>query len=303
MNLVQLEVELDAQEAEAVESRLFAWGALSVEWLDAEDGDLLEPEPGTQPIWPRVQMRALFIDYERAALAAAALGDAADSRLAIRLESIAHRDWVRAGLEGLKPLQFGTSLWVVPSWLESPPSPDALILRLDPGLAFGTGTHPTTAMCLRALENHPPVAQSILDCGTGSGILAIAAILFGADNALGTDIDPLALESARENAVANGITEEVLHLQSGDLPLPEKHFDLILANILAAPLIRLSSQFLSSLRPGGRILLSGLLESQMEEVMDAYRHALQIHLLDQEDGWILLEGIASGTPQRAIELE
>ena len=290
MNLFQLEIDTDAATAEPIEERLFALGAESVIWLDAEDSDLIEPEPGALPVWAQITIRAFFSDGERAALAAAALRHQGKDGTDARLMPVEAQDWVRAGLDGLEPIQVGGSFWIVPTWLESPASPGAQALRLDPGLAFGTGNHPTTAMCLRALAEQPPANLDVLDCGTGSGILAIAALMLGARSALATDVDPLALEAVRSNADLNGIDPARLQIADASRAIPAAGFDLVLANILAGPLVALAPDLTRALRPGGRILLSGLLEAQVDSVVRAYRIGLNMRIRSTDAGWVLLEG-------------
>jgi ribosomal protein L11 methyltransferase len=290
VNLIQLEIDTDATAAEPIEERLFALGAQSVVWLDAEDSDLIEPEPGALPVWAQVTIRAFFIDSERAALAAAALSREGKDGTNARLASVEAQDWVRAGLDGLEPLHVGGSLWIVPTWLESPAPPGSLALRLDPGLAFGTGNHPTTAMCLRALAEQPPEGRDVLDCGTGSGILAIAALMLGAHSALATDVDPLALKAVCSNAGLNRIDPARLQIADASQAIPADRFDLVLANILAGPLIALAADLAGALRPRGRILLSGLLEAQVDSVVEAYQSRLHMRVRSTEAGWVLLEG-------------
>jgi ribosomal protein L11 methyltransferase len=287
VSLTELEIETAAAHAETVERRLFELGAVSVEFGDAGDEPLFEPPPGAHPLWTVVRVKALFTDGLRAEIAAAAL---AEDETSIRVTAIADQDWVRAGLAGLTRIHSGGDLWIVPSWEPLPDVDRGVFVHLDPGLAFGTGSHPTTALCLAALAENPPSGLRVLDYGCGSGILAIAALKLGATYAMGVDIDPQALQATRSNAERNGIVADVLDTAlPGVKPTPGA-FDLILANILAAPLVALAPTLARSARSGGRLLLAGLLNWQAAEVMAAYRDDFDIGIGAERDGWVLLEG-------------
>jgi ribosomal protein L11 methyltransferase len=273
---------------------LFELGAISVELFDAGDEPLFEPPPGTHPLWSVLRIKAIFRDALRAEIAAAAVQTARTDTVNLRLREIEDQDWVRAGLAGLTRIHCGGPLWIVPSWEPLPETPDRVIVHLDPGLAFGTGSHPTTAMCLAALAARPPQGAHVLDYGCGSGILAIAALKLGAADALGIDIDPQALEATRANAERNGIDAGRLPTLLPQGNLPEARFDLVLANILAGPLVELSSELSHAARPGARLLLAGLLDWQAKNVMAAYRETFDMHIEDRRDDWLLLEGRRRG---------
>jgi ribosomal protein L11 methyltransferase len=287
VSLTELELETAADQAEVIEHRLFELGAVSVEFGDAGDEPLFEPPPGAHPLWTAVSVRAIFTDSLRAEIAAAVLAENASSA---RLSAIADQDWVRAGLAGLTRIHCGGNLWIVPSWEPLPDVAEGVFVHLDPGLAFGTGSHPTTAMCLAALAQAPPRGQRVLDYGCGSGILAIAALKLGAAYALAVDIDPQALQATRSNAGRNGIGADALDTVQPGAKQPLADFDLILANILAAPLVALAPTLARSARPGGRLLLAGLLDWQAGEVMAAYRDDFDIGIGAERDGWVLLDG-------------
>ena len=191
-------------------------------------------------------------------------------------------------MDNFHPMRFGQRLWIVPSW-HSAPAPDAVNLLLDPGLAFGTGTHPTTALCLEWLDGQDLKDCELLDFGCGSGILAIAGLLLGARNAVGTDIDIQALEASRDNAGRNGIEAQRFPLY---LPadLPAVPADVVVANILAGPLVNLAPQISSLVKPGGRLALSGILAEQAEEVRSAYQDAFELDPTANKDGWIRISG-------------
>jgi ribosomal protein L11 methyltransferase len=290
VSLTELELATGPEQAEALEEQLFALGAVSVELFDAGDEPLFEPPPGTHPLWSAIRLKAVFADRLQAAIAAAALHAARPPGAAPRISSIAEQDWVRAGLAGLTRIHCGGKLWIVPSWEALPDVEGGVFVHLDPGLAFGTGTHPTTAMCLAALAETPPREQRVLDYGCGSGILAIAALKLGAARALGVDIDPQALQATRANAERNGITAAQLETTLADVAPPHASFDLVLANILAAPLVALAPLLARSARPGARLLLAGLLDWQAETVMAAYRDEFDIRIEAQRDDWVLLAG-------------
>ena len=287
MSLTELELETAAGRAQAIEQRLFELGAVSVELCDAGDEPLFEPPPGAHPLWTAVLVKAIFAERLQAEIAAAAL---AEDQPPSRLSPIEEQDWVRTGLAGLTRIHCGGDLWIIPSWEPLPDVAGGVFVHLDPGLAFGTGSHPTTAMCLAALAEAPPRGQSVLDYGCGSGILAIAALKLGAARALGVDIDPQALQATRRNAERNGIGPDALETLLPDAQPPAAGFDLILANILAAPLVALAPTLARSARPGGRLLLAGLLDWQAEEVMAAYRDDFDIGIGAERDGWVLLDG-------------
>ncbi len=204
------------------------------------------------------------------------------------VEEIADQDWERSWMDNFQPMRFGRRLWIVPSW-HAAPEPDAVNLLLDPGLAFGTGTHPTTALCLEWLDGQELAGRQVLDFGCGSGILAIAALLLGAERAVGTDIDPQALEASRDNASRNGIEPARFPVY---LPadLPQRQADVLVANILAGPLVSLAPQLTGLVRPGGLLALSGILAEQAEEVRAAYSAHFDLDPTAEREGWIRISG-------------
>ncbi|WP_374567842.1 50S ribosomal protein L11 methyltransferase [Ideonella sp.] len=270
-------------------------GALSVSVEDADaDTDAeraLFGEPGMpapQPGWERSTLKALF-DSEASATDAMTLLLAQDwvEGLAVRsLQQVQEQDWVRLTQSQFAPVEITPSFWIVPSWHE-PPAAAARVIRLDPGLAFGTGTHPTTRMCLRWIAQHGAevAGARVLDYGCGSGILAIGAALHDAGAVDALDIDPAAVESTRYNANANGVV-----LQAGLADLAQGRYDIVLANILATPLKLLAPLLCGHLKPGGHLVLAGILERQADELIQAYAPWCAIQVLDQEDGWILMGG-------------
>ena len=265
--------------------------ALSVSVEDADAGTAAEKalfgEPGmpvAQPGWDTSTLRALF-EHEAQAEQAATLLLAQDWAAGVHLqalEAVAEQDWVRITQSQFAPVEITPTFWIVPSWHE-PPAAAQKVIRLDPGLAFGTGTHPTTRMCLRWIATHGQAWPRVLDYGCGSGILAIAAALHGGHNVDAVDIDPAAVTSTRANAEANGVA-----LTPG---LPDKatgRYPLVLANILATPLKLLAPLLSGHVDPGGSLVLAGILERQAEELQAAYAPWLQLQVSDSEDGWILM---------------
>jgi ribosomal protein L11 methyltransferase len=283
----------DAAHAESLSDALIEQGALSVEVEDAEAGTEREKpqfgEPGSvnAPLWAVSRVRALFepagdlIDRVLAACQALGLNDPPD----MKIEEVAEQNWVQLTQAQFAPICIAHRMWIVPSW-HIPPDPEAINLELDPGLAFGTGSHPTTRLCLEWLCEHTPPAGRVLDYGCGSGILAIAAAKLGAGEVVGIDIDPRALEAAADNAERNRVTLRLQHSSQ----TPEGQFDVVMANILTNPLCVLAPALCARLAPGGRIVLSGVLDTQAEQVCKAYAPWVELTVGASLDGWVRLEG-------------
>lgn len=289
MPWLQVRLAITPDQAETYEDALLEVGAVSVTFMDAEDQPIFEPDLGTTPLWSHTHLLALFEADTSADAVFAHLqlltGTALPEHHA---EVIADQDWERSWMDNFHPMRFGQRLWIVPSW-HAAPDPDAVNLLLDPGLAFGTGTHPTTALCLEWLDSQDLSRCEVLDFGCGSGILAIAALLLGAPQAVGTDIDPQALEASRDNAGRNGIDPDRFPLY---LPadLPPQQADVVVANILAGPLVALAAQITSLAKTGGRLALSGILAEQAEEVRAAYAEAFALDPTEEKDGWVRISG-------------
>jgi len=289
MPWLQVRLAITPEQAETYEDALLGMGAVSVTFMDAEDQPIFEPDLGTTPLWSHTHLLALFEADANLDMLAAQLqlltGSPAPE---LQIERIADQDWERSWMDNFHPMRFGQRLWIVPSW-HAAPEPDAVNLLLDPGLAFGTGTHPTTALCLQWLDGQDLQDCDLLDFGCGSGILAIAGMLLGARQAVGTDIDPQALEASRDNASRNGIAAAQFPLY---LPadLPPQQADVVVANILAGPLVSLVGQITSLVKPGGRLALSGILAEQAEEVCAAYRDAFELDPVAEKEGWIRITG-------------
>jgi ribosomal protein L11 methyltransferase len=287
MPFLQLTLDVGAADPGPCEDVLFDLGAVSVTLEDAADDPVLEPAPGETPLWPTVRVKALFAaDVDRDDLAGSVARRLAGSPPP-RFEVIADRAWEREWLKDFAPMRFGRRLWVCPGGLPAG-DPDAVRIELDPGLAFGTGTHPTTGMCLEWLDGSDPRGCDVVDYGCGSGILAIAALKLGAARVRAVDIDPQALIATRDNALRNAV--ETRLTVTGDPSLADRSVDLLLANILAGPLIELAPRFAAAVRPGGAVVLSGILAGQADAVTAAYRAWFDIGLTATRDGWGLLSG-------------
>jgi ribosomal protein L11 methyltransferase len=290
MPFLQIHVTVAGLDPESVEAACFACGALSVTFADAGDTPILEPQPGTTPLWPSTAISALYADGTDPADVLAALTDSLGRPVDLAAETLADRAWEREWLKDFRPMRFGQRLWICPGG-QSPPaetSPEPTIVWLDPGLAFGTGTHATTALCLEFLDREPPVGQRILDVGCGSGILAVAALVLGAQAAHGVDIDPQALIASTDNATRNGVMDR-LSLAAAESPWGDG-YDIVLANILAEPLIELAPRIAAATRTGGAVVLAGLLNEQAESVAAAYRPYFAMDTARDRDGWTGLSG-------------
>ncbi|MEW6168840.1 MAG: 50S ribosomal protein L11 methyltransferase [Pseudomonadota bacterium] len=286
-----LQLRIRSRHPEFAEEILLAHGACAVSFVDAADDPVLEPAPGETPLWASTATLGLFgEDADVAAITAGLrelLPDGAHAALEQAL--IEDRDWVRLWLAECSPLRFGDRLWVVPrEKVGEVTQPDAVILRLDPGLAFGTGTHPTTALCLDWLAGQDLRGKTVLDYGCGSGVLAIAALLLGAERAVCVDIDPQALTATRDNAADNGVGARLSALLPQDfVPFPA---DIVVANILANPLVELAGRVASSIASGGRLALAGLLDRQADEVRGAYAQWFTFDDDVSRDGWTRISG-------------
>jgi ribosomal protein L11 methyltransferase len=285
----------DAGHAEALSDALLGSGAISVSVEDAEAGTAAETpqfgEPGSPatPLWRLSRVVALFEPESDIAerIAAAARETGIAEALEVELTEVAEQDWVRLTQSQFEPIRINDRLWIVPSW-HTAPDPTAINLELDPGLAFGTGSHPTTHLCLEWLCEQATAGKRVLDYGCGSGILALAAAKLGATDVLGVDIDERAIEAAGDNAARNAVALRLAHSKQ---PLTES-FDLVVANILTNPLCVLAPLLAARVAPGGRLALSGVLASQAQQVIDAYAPQIALTVGATRDGWVRLEGKA-----------
>lgn len=268
--------------------------AISVTWQSADQQQLLEPDPASTPLWDAVMMTALYSDDAQIADLAAQL-HAAFPQLSLHepvIEQLADRPWEREWLERFKPMRFGHRLWICPTGHDIPQQAhNQVLVHLDPGLAFGTGTHPTTSLCLSMIDSLSLKGKSVIDYGCGSGILAIAAAKVGAAEVWAVDHDEQAIQSTRDNCAKNDVADRVKVLHSRDFGQEQVQSDVIIANILARPLMDLAEKFAGMIHRSGRIILSGILESQREEVIQAYLPWFDRFEHDQEEDWICLRGI------------
>ncbi|NMY43269.1 50S ribosomal protein L11 methyltransferase [Pseudomonas sp. WS 5013] len=290
MPWLQVRLAITPEQAETYEDALLGVGAVSVTFMDAEDQPIFEPDLGTTPLWSNTHLLALFeADTDPANLVAHLQLLTGGELPAHEIEHIEDQDWERSWMDNFQPMRFGQRLWIVPSW-HAAPEPEAVNLLLDPGLAFGTGTHPTTALCLEWLDGQDLNDCTVIDFGCGSGILAIAALLLGAPQAIGTDIDPQALEASRDNAGRNGIDPARFPVY---LPadMPQQPAEVVVANILAGPLVSLAPQITALVKAGGRLALSGILAEQAEEVRTAYADTFDLDPTAIKDGWVRISGV------------
>ncbi len=284
--MLQLQIEhCHRDEIEKLSDALEETAALSVTLTDKQDDPILEPELGTTPLWPNVVVQALYAEEIEAQLAVQMLSKDYP-HLSYTLQILPEQDWVSVCKDDVKPQQFGSRLWVCPTWI-TPPEPDAVNLILDPGLAFGTGTHPTTFLCLTWLEQANLLEQQVIDYGCGSGILALAALKLGALHVNAVDIDEQALVATQNNATSNGISSTRLTIDFPDsLKMPA---DILIANILLTPLINLRDRFHELLKAHGTLVVSGILEEQAEDVIAAYEGYFKHVTSSIHEGWGVLE--------------
>ncbi len=300
MSWTEIVIEVDRHHAESLSDALMDAGALSVSVEDADEGTAAEQplfgEPGMEPkqaAWKRsrvVAMTETDADHGHiVALAAQSCGLTDPGAVPYALRPVADQDWVRLTQSQFEPIHIGKNIWVVPSWHDAP-EPDALVLELDPGLAFGTGSHPTTRLCMEWLEAHAPQDLTVLDYGCGSGILALVAKKLRAKEVAGVDIDPQAIESARYNSTRNHC--EIDYYLPAQFP-GSKHdhkFDIVVANILASPLKLMAPMLAGRVAPDGALVLSGILARQADEVAAAYAHFIKLTVWAERDGWVALSG-------------
>ena len=313
MSFLQLILPIGAADPAPYEDALLEAGASSITLEDEGDDPVLEPLPGTTPLWPRVRLKALFdgdadpeelLQILNAELSGALAGPLANASF----ETLADRAWEREWLKDFKPMRFGQRLWICPGGQQPDAeqlrgSPAPVLIELDPGLAFGTGTHPTTALCLEWLDAAAVAGKRVIDYGCGSGILAIAAAKLGAAEVLAVDIDPQALLATHENAERNGVAP-LIHARLVDAPADDSRdarvdiplADILLANILAGPLESLAPAFAARVRAGGRLVLSGILRNQAEAVASRYAPWFDIGPVALRDDWARLDGVRRPTP-------
>lgn len=290
MSWLQLKIDTTKAQAPVLEELLETLGAAAVLMEDSADQPLLEPPPGATPLWDATRVIGIFtVDSEMDAIIEFLEAQLGEALPAHRVEVLEDKDWVRAWMDHYHPMRFGDRLWVVPSWTP-PPQPDAVNLLLDPGLAFGTGTHPTTALCMEWLDSLDLHGKTVIDYGCGSGILAVAALLLGAKEAWCVDNDPQALTATRNNAEHNGVGERVHVFMPDDMP--DMQADVIVANILAGPLAMLAPVMSAHSHAGTHIALSGIIRPQVDELREVYGEWFDMDgLAIKEEDWCRLSGI------------
>ena len=297
MPWLELSLRCRASEEARIEAALEDLGAISVSLLDANDADgvdaILEPGVAETPLWPQLQVLALFEANTDPEILLQAL-EAWDGRLDLssaQTRTVEDQDWERAWMDQFQPMRFGKRTWIVPSNQELPPEADAasaVVIRLDPGLAFGSGTHPTTALCLAWLDGLALEGKRVLDFGCGSGILALAALKLGAASAVGVDNDPQALVASRDNAERNGVADRLEVFLPEDEP--DARYPVVLANILAVALDALAEHLAARVESGGRIALSGILAGQEDELLLRYAPWFDELAVAREGDWIRITG-------------
>ena len=289
MSWLQLKIETQKADATRYQDLLELVGAAAVLMEDSGDQPLLEPPPGAQPLWDATRVIGLFVvDSEMDAVVEFMENHLGHALPPHKIDVLEDKDWERAWMDNYHPMCFGERLWVVPSWTPAP-NPNAINLLLDPGLAFGTGTHQTTALCLEWLDGLDLHDAVVVDYGCGSGILAVAALLLGAREAWCVDLDPQALIATRDNAERNGVSDRVKVFMPEDMPAIKA--DVVVANILAGPLAQLASTLAGFLKPTGQLALSGIITSQVDELVSAYSPWLGLDSLAiKDEDWCRLSG-------------
>jgi len=291
MAWLELSLIVAAEQQADLEAALEDLGALAVTLLDAEDHPIFEPAPGETPLWPQIALSALFEEgSDRVGLVHALtelVPDLAPERIGFRV--VEDQDWTRVWMDQFKPMRFGRRLWIYP-WNVEPDaaSADDVVVRLDPGLAFGTGTHPTTALCLEWLDAQDLAGRTVIDYGCGSGVLAIAALKLGAARVAGVDNDPQALAASRDNAGRNGVAARLDLYAPEDFP--EIPADALVANILAGPLDELACDIARCVKPGGGLALSGILGGQETTLVERYAEWFDALAVDTREDWVRISG-------------
>lgn len=290
----QLRFQVQSEQLETIEQFLLEQGALSVSYLDAEDQAVFQKEPGSTPLWDNSCVVSLFDEQANldGVLFWLQQHPAVSKERVPEVEHLEDQEWERSWMADFQAMQFGERLWICPSW-QTPPDPDAINIMLDPGLAFGSGTHNTTSLCLQWLEQNCPPQTTVIDYGCGSGVLAIAAALLGASRVIAVDNDPQAIAATGENSERNQISrEQITAYLPTELPsrVEIEQADILLANILAEPLLQLAEKFAGLVKPGGKIVLSGLLQEQAEEVLACYRPWFTMEQPQLSEDWVRLVG-------------
>lgn len=289
MAWLQLKINTNAENAEAIGNMLSANGAQAVTFVDAKDTPMYEPKPGEVMLWPDTQVVGLFDANHDVAGVVKRLSNAKvlGAGFPHKIDPLEDKDWEREWMDNFHPMQFGERLWICPSWRDVP-DPTAVNVMLDPGLAFGTGTHPTTALCLRWLDSLDLTDKVVVDFGCGSGILALAAIKLGAKRVVGIDVDPQALLASKENAKRNGVEDKLEVYLPEDQPALEA--DVVMANILSGPLLELQNIIVGYCKIDGKLVLSGILAEQIEKIESAYGDQITLEPSAVDGEWARVSG-------------
>ncbi len=292
MAWIQIRLNSTDRKAEQISDYLEEIGAVSVTFMDSQDTPIFEPLPGETRLWGNTDVVALFDAETDMAQILRLLRQEKhlDENTAYKIEQIEDKDWEREWMDNFHPMRFGKRLWICPSWREVP-EPDAVNVMLDPGLAFGTGTHPTTALCLEWLDGLDLRGKTVIDFGCGSGILAIAALKLGAQSAVGIDIDPQAILASHNNAEQNGVADRLRLFLSDEKPSDLKA-DVVVANILAGPLKELYPLISQLVKPHGVLGLSGILATQAESVCETYQQSFNLDAVQEREEWCRITGKA-----------
>lgn len=286
---VQIKIRTTNQAADTIADLLEQFGALAVSYNDAEDSPILEPRPGERRLWPNTEVTGLLDKGTDPTPILNTLKALLGDHIPMMVTHLEDKNWIRAWMDQFKPLKFGKHLWICPSWLKVEEE-NSVVVMLDPGLAFGTGTHPTTALCLGYLDSLDLKNEDILDYGCGSGILAIAALKLGAKSATGVDIDEQALIASKENAQRNEVEDKLKLVMGTNKKLDLPKFPVTVANILAGPLAQLEPIIAELTQSGGKLALSGILTEQADEVNEAYSKDFVMNKVQDKEGWALLTG-------------
>ena len=291
MPWIQLRLNSTGQQAESLGDDLIESGAVSVTFQDSHDTPVFEPLPGETRLWGDTDVIGLY-DAEtdmKAVIAQLENSPLLSTGFIHKIEQLEDKDWEREWMDNFHPMRFGQRLWICPSWRDVP-DPTAVNVMLDPGLAFGTGTHPTTSLCLEWLDGLDLAGKTIIDFGCGSGILAIAALKLGATNAIGIDIDPQAIQASRDNAERNNVSDKLTLYLAKDAP-KDLSADVVIANILAGPLKELASIIGELPKVGGDLGLSGVLATQAQDVLAAYADRFSIDPVAEKEEWCRITGV------------
>ncbi|MFM5207538.1 50S ribosomal protein L11 methyltransferase [Aeromonas hydrophila] len=288
MPWIQIRINATAKTADKVSNMLLGRGAQAVTFMDAKDVPVYEPMPGETPLWGETEVMGLFDAETDPAPTIAFFQQIFGEDVGYKVEQLEDKDWVREWMDHFHPMQFGERLWICPSWRDVP-DPDAVNVMLDPGLAFGTGTHPTTALCLQWLDGLELAGKTVVDFGCGSGILGIAALKLGAARVIGIDIDPQAIQASRDNAERNGVADQIELYLPADQP-QDVEADVVVANILAGPLRELAPLIAGHGKAGSLMALSGVLESQAPELETIYGQWFEMDPTAVKEEWCRLSG-------------